>query len=195
MPALLVLALYVVAVQLAFDGGSILPLVPALLAFLLGLLSTLGVTYATELRDRRRLRAQFARFVPASVVDEVVARPRTRISGWAASGARHGALLRPRGFTTAAEAMVAEQVIEVLNHYLTEMSEAILDHGGTVVSYMGDGIMAVFGAPLEQEDHRDRAVAAAERWPWTGSTASTSGCARPGSATASVWGSGSARGL
>ncbi len=41
------------------------------------------------------------------------------------------------------------------------MSDAILDHGGTLVSYMGDGIMAVFGAPIEQPDHADRALAAA----------------------------------
>ena len=41
------------------------------------------------------------------------------------------------------------------------MSEAILDHGGTLVAYMGDGIMAVFGAPLAQDDHADRALAAA----------------------------------
>jgi adenylate cyclase len=41
------------------------------------------------------------------------------------------------------------------------MSDAIMDHGGTLVAYMGDGIMAVFGAPLEQPDHADRAVAAA----------------------------------
>ena len=52
-------------------------------------------------------------------------------------------------------------MIEVLNRYLGEMSEAILDHGGTLVAYMGDGIMAVFGAPLEQPDHADRALAAA----------------------------------
>jgi adenylate cyclase len=49
----------------------------------------------------------------------------------------------------------------VLNRYLGEMSEAILDHGGTLVAYMGDGIMAVFGAPLVQEDHADRGLAAA----------------------------------
>ena len=52
-------------------------------------------------------------------------------------------------------------MIEVLNHYLSEMSDAILDHGGTLVAYMGDGIMAVFGAPIEQPDHADRALAAA----------------------------------
>ena len=52
-------------------------------------------------------------------------------------------------------------MIESLNRYLTEMSEAILDHGGTLVAYMGDGIMAVFGAPLQQDDHADRALEAA----------------------------------
>jgi len=53
-------------------------------------------------------------------------------------------------------------VIEVLNRYLTVMSTVILDHGGTLIAYMGDGIMAVFGAPTEQVDHADRALAAAE---------------------------------
>jgi adenylate cyclase len=55
----------------------------------------------------------------------------------------------------------APRVIEVLNVYLSEMSEAIMNHGGTLVAYMGDGIFAVYGAPIEQADHADRAVAAA----------------------------------
>ena len=49
----------------------------------------------------------------------------------------------------------------MLNHYLSEMSDAILDNGGTLVAYMGDGIFAVCGAPLEQPDHADRALRAA----------------------------------
>jgi adenylate cyclase len=65
-----------------------------------------------------------------------------------------------RGFTSFSESLEPEQVIESLNMYLTEMSEAILDHGGTLVAYMGDGIMAVFGAPLQQPDHADRALEA-----------------------------------
>ena len=52
-------------------------------------------------------------------------------------------------------------MIELLNGYLGEMTDAILAHGGTLVSYIGDGIMAVFGAPIEQDDHADRALAAA----------------------------------
>ena len=63
-----------------------------------------------------------------------------------------------RGFTSFSESLTPAQVIEVLNHYLSEMSDAILDNGGTLVAYMGDGIFAVFGAPLAQPDHADRAL-------------------------------------
>ena len=65
-----------------------------------------------------------------------------------------------RGFTSFAESLPVDRVIDILNRYLTGMSDAILDHGGTLVAYMGDGIMAVFGAPIEQPDHADRALAA-----------------------------------
>jgi adenylate cyclase len=54
----------------------------------------------------------------------------------------------------------------VLNHYLSGMSDTILNHGGTLVAYMGDGIMAVFGAPIEQPDHADRALRAAREMLW-----------------------------
>ena len=67
-----------------------------------------------------------------------------------------------RGFTSYSEAREPGEVVEVLNVYLGEMTDAIMDHGGTLVSYIGDGIMAVFGAPLEQDDHADRAIAAAQ---------------------------------
>jgi adenylate cyclase len=63
-----------------------------------------------------------------------------------------------RGFTSFSEKLTPAQVIEVLNHYLSEMSDAILDNGGTLVAYMGDGIFAVFGAPLAMDDHADRAL-------------------------------------
>ena len=82
----------------------------------------------------------------------------------------------------------AGDVIDVLNRYLTAMSEAILDHGGTLVAYMGDGIMAVFGAPLAQDDHADRALGGA-RDMLARLESSTRGCARPVCTTASRWGS------
>jgi adenylate cyclase len=66
-----------------------------------------------------------------------------------------------RGFTKFSESRTPEEVVEVLNKYLGEMTNAIMGHGGTLVSFMGDGIMAVFGAPIAQADHADRALAAA----------------------------------
>ena len=62
-----------------------------------------------------------------------------------------------RGFTSFGEQRSSRsQVIEVLNRYLTRMSAAILDEGGTLVAYMGDGIMAVFGAPVHGRRARRR---------------------------------------
>ena len=67
-----------------------------------------------------------------------------------------------RGFTTFSEARDPGQVLEVLNRYHEEMTDAIMAHSGTLISFMGDGIMAVFGAPIEMDDHADRAYAAAK---------------------------------
>jgi adenylate cyclase len=66
-----------------------------------------------------------------------------------------------RGSTQFAESRPPEMVVQVINRYLGELTEAILGNGGTLISYLGDGFMAVFGAPIEQDDHADRAVAAA----------------------------------
>lgn len=159
-PLVLVVGL-AVAAQLAFAGGTILPVAAPALTLVPSAAGTFAVAYGTDLRDRRRLRAAFGRFVPPSVVDEVVA---------AADGSpRLGGVERDatvvfcdlRGFTTLAEQLGPQRVIDLLTAYLTAMSDAVLDHGGTVVSYQGDGIMAVFGAPLVQPDHADRALAAA----------------------------------
>lgn len=149
-----------VGAQLAFEGGAIVSLVYAVVAAIAGLVATAAIHGLTVAFEREHTREAFARFVPEAVVDEVLR---------SADGLRLGGVQREgtvmfsdlRGFTSFAETLTPEQVIGALNRYLTAMSEAILDHGGTLVAYMGDGIMAVFGAPLAQEDHADRAVAAA----------------------------------
>ena len=66
-----------------------------------------------------------------------------------------------RGFTRFAETLPVEQVIEVLDSLPVDDGRRVLDHGGTLVDYLGDGLMAAFGAPVERVDHADRAVAAA----------------------------------
>jgi adenylate cyclase len=154
-------AIFVVAAQLAFNGGRIVSFVYPLGTVLLASFGALGVHYITTAFDRERVRDMFSRFVPEDVVDEVLA---STDAGLRLGGVqRDGTVMFSdlRGFTSFAESLAPAEVIEVLNKYLSEMSDAILDHGGTLVAYMGDGIMAVFGAPIEQDDHSDRALAAA----------------------------------
>jgi adenylate cyclase len=153
--------LYVVGTQIAFNHGEVLTFIYPMGALVLSSAGSLGVHYVTEAYERERVRGIFSRFVPESVVGDVLAQ---------ADGLRLGGVRRDvtvmfsdlRGFTSFAEQLEPDQVIRILNRYLTAMvDDAILPAGGTLVDYMGDGIMAVFGAPIEMEDHADRAMAAA----------------------------------
>jgi adenylate cyclase len=111
--------------------------------------------------ERERLRGVFARFVPEHVVDEVLARTDDdlRLGGSRDIGTVMFTDLR--GFTSYSEATAPQRVIELLNEYFSEMIDAIFEQGGTLVGYRGDGILAVFGAPIPSEHHADSALAAA----------------------------------
>jgi adenylate cyclase len=151
---------YVGASQLLFDAGWIVPVTTPVAALIVGLVAALAIERITTAFERRRVYDLFSRFVPDTVVKEVVAQ---------SDGARLGGVARVctvmfadlRGFTSFSSNHEPQLVIDVVNAYLGEMSEAILEAGGTLVAYLGDGILAVFGAPLEQRDHADRALAAA----------------------------------
>ena len=111
--------------------------------------------------EHDRVRDLFMRFLPEAVVDDVLARTDgdARIQPEQLTGTvLFGDL---RAFTTYAESRPVEEVVEALNTYLTLMTDAVLDHGGTLVHYMGDGIMAAFGAPVPGDDHAERALEAA----------------------------------
>ncbi|HVW18179.1 MAG TPA: adenylate/guanylate cyclase domain-containing protein [Solirubrobacteraceae bacterium] len=152
---------FAVLAQVAFDRGLIVAFTYPLLALVLSAIGTLAVGFVAEAFERARVRDVFSRFVSEAVVDEVL-----EASG---GGVRLGGVRRRctvmfsdlRGFTSFAETLEPEVVVSILNRYLTAMSDAILDHGGTLVAYMGDGIFAVFGAPVPGDDHADRAFAAA----------------------------------
>jgi class 3 adenylate cyclase/DNA-binding SARP family transcriptional activator len=102
----------------------------------------------------------FSRFTPGAVAEQVLA-PTDADPGLAGVSVECTVMfIDLRGFTPFSESLPPTHVIEVLNVYREQMTEAILDHSGRPVSYEGDAIMAVFGAPIEQPDHADRAIAA-----------------------------------
>jgi adenylate cyclase len=154
-------ALYLVVAQLAFDADLVIAVVYPLVALVAAAVGILALQYLREAFERQRVKFTFSRFVPEEVVEEVLEKGDEELH---LGGVRRECTVLfcdLRGFTSFAEDREPTDVVETLNRYLSEMTDAIMDHGGTLVSYMGDGIMAVFGAPIEQDDHADRAIAAA----------------------------------
>ena len=152
--------LYAGTVQLAFSAGLILPLVYPLVALVLSGIGVLAVETLVALTERELVRSLFTRYVPESVVDEVLKATDENLCLTGRVMQSTIVVTDIRGFTSFNEGRPAEDVILVLNRFLGEMTEAILDHGGTLLGYRGDGIFAAFGAPIEQPDHADRALAA-----------------------------------
>jgi adenylate cyclase len=155
----IVAALYAVVAQAAFQSGKVLLVAAPLLALATTAVGSLAVDYFAETRERRRLRQALSPFMPEAVVERLVERGEARLEGERLTSTVLFCDLRD--FTKFAETMQVDDVFELLAEYLGMMSEAILEHGGTVVNYRGDGLMAVFGAPIAMDDHADRALAAA----------------------------------
>jgi len=112
--------------------------------------------------EKKRLRDQqrelFRKFATAEVAEELLA------TGLTLGGKHIEATVMfsdIRSFTSLTEARSPAETIELLNSYYTLMFDAIGGHGGIVNQIVGDGLMAIFGAPLPREDHRERAVRAA----------------------------------
>jgi adenylate cyclase len=111
--------------------------------------------------EHERVRDVFSRFLPEHVVDDVLARTDGDLRLAGSRGVGTIMFTDIRSFTTFSETADPERVLEVLNEYFDEMIEAIFGCGGTLVGYRGDGLIAVFGAPIAVEDHADRALRAA----------------------------------
>ena len=159
---LFALGAWVAGCQVGFAHGLVLAVTPPIAGLVIAPVGTVCAAALLSAADRRRTRSLFGRFVPEPVVEELLEREggEARLGG-----VRQDATVLfcdLRGFTTFAERAAPELVIDVLNRYLAEVSDAVLAHGGTVVSYLGDGVMAVFGSPLARPDHARAAVAAAD---------------------------------
>ncbi|MCE5240700.1 adenylate/guanylate cyclase domain-containing protein [bacterium] len=136
-----------------------LPLVPPLLSGLLAYVAGTVYMYLTEERARLRLRRAWQQRVSAEVLHVILSNPVRKVQGRRLDATVMFSDLR--GFTTLCSTSDPEVVVERLNKYLTAMVEVIREFGGTIHKFIGDGIMAVFGDPVAQDDHAARAVRAA----------------------------------
>jgi adenylate cyclase len=123
-----------------------LPVATACLLALAMILARQSVLTARQLRERRQLRGAFGGYVSPPVLEQILA---GRLKPTQGGERRYCCVMFSdiRGYTSRSEHASPEQVIGFLNHYFDRVVPLIHAHGGTVVSFMGDGIMAVFGAP------------------------------------------------
>ena len=121
-------------------------------------ISTLAVSFnemAAGLQDRERVRGLLGKVVSPAIAEELLRRP---ISLGGEEREVSVLFADIRGFTARCEGVPPGDVLKLLNRYLTRFTEAIETEGGVVDKYIGDAVMALFGAPLAHEDHATRAV-------------------------------------
>lgn len=142
------------------SAGLVLPLATALLLVATLFICNLGWGYLFEYRNRKAIVNLFGEYVAPELVAEMAANP--------ASYNMEGEIREltvmfsdVRGFTTISESLQPNELREYINVYLTAMSEDIRGNRGTLDKYIGDAVMAFWGAPLELPDHAARAVATA----------------------------------
>jgi adenylate cyclase len=116
--------------------------------------------YITEEREKKKIRSAFSYYVSSSVVSEMLKNPeKLKLGG----DTKDLSVLFSdiRGFTTISEGLTPEALVHLLNEYLTAMTNVVFKYDGTLDKYMGDALMAIYGAPLDQPDHAYKACRSA----------------------------------
>src|SRR5262245_24869971 len=144
----------------AFRHALALPLIEPYVAGLCATVATIGYRFVVADKDKRFLRKSFALYLAPSVIEKMIASNKppdlggeTRLVTVYFSDVA--------GFSTLAEKLAPAEIVTLMNAYLSEMNDIIESHGGFVYQYVGDAIVALFGAPLDDSDHARNAVRAA----------------------------------
>jgi adenylate cyclase len=118
-----------------------------------------SVLVMEDISGEKRVRATMARYMSKEVADQLLAAGEDELGG---KDQKVSVLFSDvRGFTTISETLGARETVSMLNEYFTEMVDVIFDHGGILDKYIGDAIMALFGAPFSAPDDADNALAVA----------------------------------
>lgn len=151
--------LFVVLSYGVFAAGFVLPMMPPLVALVLAFFSAMVVSYRQEGRQRRYLKSAFRHYLSPAVIDTLIAHPESLVLG---GERRHISIFFSdvQGFTSISERLSPEELTSLLNDYLSQMTDILLESGGTIDKYEGDAIIAFWNAPVELHDHGRRAVEA-----------------------------------
>ena len=148
----------IVDAAIAFGLHIIVPLFYELLVFVFSMVAALAFEYITVAKEKAFIKNSFQYYLTPHVIDELLKHPEKLSLG---GESRRMTILFSdiRGFTTISESLSPEELTQLLNEYLTAMTDIIMEHGGVVDKYIGDAIMAFWGAPLDDENQEAEACA------------------------------------
>jgi adenylate cyclase len=159
---LALLALFIGYAVNSFDAHTVVELVPFVFATLSTSFVSFGYLTFTEAAEKRRVSHLFSQYVSKDVLDEVLHNYKDYLKSSAGQKVELTVLFSDiRGFTTMSETTPPEKIVEMLNIHFSVMADIILRHNGTIDKYIGDAIMAFWGAPVPTSDHAEQAVLAA----------------------------------
>ena len=131
------------------------------LVIILSFIYSLGINYLLESRKKKKVLNAFRKYVAPQIVEEIAKKGDFEIKVGGENRDIAVLFVDIRGFTTMSEALEPEQVVEILNEYLTLTTKSIFDNSGTLDKFVGDATMAVFNSPFDLEDYEYKAVCAA----------------------------------
>ncbi|MBI5660393.1 MAG: adenylate/guanylate cyclase domain-containing protein [Nitrosomonadales bacterium] len=140
-------------------AGLALPLAGGVVMILCLFALDMSYGYFVEARTKRQITGLFGQYVPSELVDEMSKNPE-QVSMEGDSREMTILFSDVRGFTTISEKLDARELTLLMNEFLTPLSRVVYKHRGTIDKYMGDCIMAFWGAPLHDAEHAKHAILA-----------------------------------
>lgn len=149
---ILLFSLFQLAFLLFESQNLIIPIVDPAIAILFGYIGSTAFEFFAERKKSSLMKSMFSQYVSTHLVNELIANPdKLRLGG----EKKNLTILFSdiAGFTSFSEGKSAEEVVTFINQFLDEMSESVLNFNGTLDKYLGDSVMAFWGAPIEIKDH------------------------------------------
>jgi adenylate cyclase len=147
-------AAVIAAAFIAYDRGNLwLPILAPSAGIAAAFIGVTLYNYATEGSQKRFIKSAFSQYLSPKVIDQIIADP-SQLKLGGEKREMTAIFTDVRSFSTISEALGDPQkLVELLNHYLTRMSNIVLDNQGTIDKYEGDAIIAFFGAPVHLDNH------------------------------------------